>query len=617
MNTILTATQVILGFSITAYLTVALLIFHYITVYNPQRVGSGGQEYENPVDRGILEFVRQRIIAWSPRRRFEYAMEKSVLILSDTQLVTGLAILISGYSQLSCGITAYHWQIIVFVAWFSSFTFLSAMAFLEGYFQTNHSLRIIRVCFMFILGGLQIVALLPTGSQNWLDLYGEGGGFYPSLSAQCYFEQLTMASFTSGGPRIWSMILSVLVVGISYIHSGVRLFDSTAAFSRRYFRTVPGTYLKGLLYFLERKADQRALGAAIWTLPYLLSFFAFSSARAFYDLAESMLLEIIWLSFAIAWGTIKVWATRASAQYTYDGNHYGYSITALGEDSWSFGQTLPLVLLLLPILSMAQSYLDNDAKAHDAPQNAAIPKERPSPEHAQPAGLSTVLIAEREEPEMPDTRNSTSCSITRCNHHQPSVALSRYVTRTLNEEEASSISAQADNAPPVPPRSPSRPYSSSPRSVWSVLPRHPYRSFTCYSWYKDHIALLVFQTLMLGSVILFVQNLLSSFLGISSILRNRLFLVWIFAMIPLASFVHLALWYLAAWLVCQWGGAEDWLKGEGRFKYHGEEKSWWKSITMGRYVYWGLRLVLLGGCLAFTFFLSVEIAGPAEIEFTG
>jgi hypothetical protein len=128
------------------------------------------------------------------QRRFEYAMEKSVLILSDTQLVTGLAILIAGYSQLDCGISSYHWQIMVYVAWFSSFTFLSAMAFLEGYFQTNNNLRSIRIFFMCILGGLMVAALLPTGSRNWLDAAQEDGPLYAGLSAQCFFQQYVLAT---------------------------------------------------------------------------------------------------------------------------------------------------------------------------------------------------------------------------------------------------------------------------------------------------------------------------------------------------------------------------------------------------------------------------------------
>jgi hypothetical protein len=102
------AAQVILGLSLSAYLTLLFLILHYVTVYDPRQSSSKGKVYINPVDRGTLNYLRAHIVTHRPSRRFEIAMDKSVLILSDTQLVTGLAILISGYLQLNCGISAYH-----------------------------------------------------------------------------------------------------------------------------------------------------------------------------------------------------------------------------------------------------------------------------------------------------------------------------------------------------------------------------------------------------------------------------------------------------------------------------------------------------------------------------
>lgn len=56
----------ILGFSITAYLTVFLLVFHYLTVYNPRKVGEVARPYINSVDQGLLNFVRGRLISWKP-----------------------------------------------------------------------------------------------------------------------------------------------------------------------------------------------------------------------------------------------------------------------------------------------------------------------------------------------------------------------------------------------------------------------------------------------------------------------------------------------------------------------------------------------------------------------
>ncbi|KAI4707218.1 hypothetical protein J4E89_008157 [Alternaria sp. Ai002NY15] len=336
-------------------------------------------------------------------RRFQYAIEKSVLILSDLNLVTGTAILIAGYSQLRCGISAYHWQMMVFISWFASFAFVSATAFLEGCSQTNKN---------------------------------RGGDM-----------------------------------------------------SRTCLRTLPGTKFKRFLSFLESKTLPPTIQAYIWHLPYLSLYAGFITVRASYDVLESMLLEILWLAFAMAWGTIKVWDTRAAASWNYDGYNFTLNQKISEENSWGFGQTLPLILLLLPLLSMAQAYLDDDAKAQEAL--------RADEDTLSPS--ATAAAEEVVDPSAidPDTSESRDCD------------------RPVN------------------------------------LPRYPYDSFSSHSWYHDHLILLVSQVIMVGAVALFFLTRLADILGISSILRSRLFVIWILAILPLASFIHLATWYLAA-LIVDW-----------------------------------------------------------------
>lgn len=66
----------------------------------------------------------EHLLAWRMKRRktklskkWDEALGKGVLIFSDQQLITlhyitGTGILGSGFSQLSCGISSYYWQII-------------------------------------------------------------------------------------------------------------------------------------------------------------------------------------------------------------------------------------------------------------------------------------------------------------------------------------------------------------------------------------------------------------------------------------------------------------------------------------------------------------------------
>jgi hypothetical protein len=182
----------------------------------------------------------------------------------------------------------------VYVAWFASFSFLSAMTFLQAFFQANHSLRIIRVCFIIILGVMMIIALLPTGSKNWMNLACRENQscFFPSLHAQCFYQQMTMKSFNNGRTKMYSMVLSVLVVGLSYVSCGFKMFDPSSAVTRQYARVWPGVQLRRLLRKLNIWSQTGKLARISFRILYMAVYAAFTSARAIFDIMESMLGEV-------------------------------------------------------------------------------------------------------------------------------------------------------------------------------------------------------------------------------------------------------------------------------------------------------------------------------------
>ncbi|KAF2489137.1 hypothetical protein BU16DRAFT_567319 [Lophium mytilinum] len=582
----------ILGFSITSYLTLLLLIVNYAFAFDPHRWGENGRRYTNPLDSKLLGFIRNG----------------SVLILSDTQLVTGLALLSSGYSQLNCGISAYHWQIMVYVAWFASFSFISAMTFLQAFFQANHSLRIIRVCFMFILATMLIVALLPTGSQDWMNLAcKEGEGcFYPSLQAKCYYRQMTTNKFDNGHTKIYSMVVSILVVSLSYINCGVKMFDPTSAVTRRYTRVWPGKQIKRVLRRMIKGSEKSMWANALLRLPYFALYSAFTSARALCDIVESMLGEILWLSFAIAWGTIKVWTTRTSSHYDSHGFNTNANPDVLLEDSWSFGQTLPLILLLLPMLSMAQIYFDKHTRILGASNSehwireTGIPDREKKPESTPraPVSLSSVSIGRTtntrtQEPYNPPKRPSTAID-----------------NRTLDSTCACPISRCAHHASRCPSPQPSTPPSPNPaNSILHTPP--PNRTFPAYldpdtnpydlPFYTDHLILWLLQLCLLAAFILWLLNATENILGISFFFRNRLFIIWIFGILPSSLLLHLAFWQIAGWV---WEGVR------GERWWVGKRERWG---TIGKWVYWVLRAGLVAGLVVYTFLLSFEAGGPEAL----
>lgn len=257
--------------------------------------------------------------------------------------------------------------------------------------------------------------------------------------------------------------------------------------------------------------------------------------------------------------------------------------------------------------------MDNDAKAQDAV--------RPDPNTliAQGGNLQTIGLAAigsgtgTGDKQATSTHDVTSGGITRCNYRQPSQTTtpSRVGTATLDDNSIPSVKEFS------PPDSESQHSPSLPRTTFlTLIPRHPYPHLFAYHWYRDHVYLIVCQLLMVGCVILWFQGAIVSILGISYILRSRLFLIWIFGFVPMSSVAHLAAWYLAASVVNRIDGAEEWLSGTGR---HGrgdgaEGRRWWGTMTMGRCVYYLLVLLLKGGLLAVTFLGSTIIAGPQNID---
>ena len=66
---------------------------------------------------------------------------------------------------------------------------------------------------------------------------------------------------------------------------------------------------------------------------------------AFYPVfANPNNIQIVWLFFALIWGTAHLLGARSL-----------YGAVTQSTDGWSFGQILPLILLALPILSMAEN----------------------------------------------------------------------------------------------------------------------------------------------------------------------------------------------------------------------------------------------------------------------
>lgn len=141
---------------------------------------------------------------------------KIVLALSDQQLVTGLSIMISAYSQLRCGLSFYHWRMVTTLAWFSSATHLATLLFLKQYLQRNTYIWYARVLLMTGLGVLLAAAIVPTGIPSEMMAF--------KAPAKCVFDAINPRAFLSRDYSIsWYGIYMMNWDGISMVFSEIIL----------------------------------------------------------------------------------------------------------------------------------------------------------------------------------------------------------------------------------------------------------------------------------------------------------------------------------------------------------------------------------------------------------
>ena len=271
--------------------------------------------------------------------------------MSDQQIVTGIAIMVAGFAQWET-ISVYHWEIVLYLAWMSSNTHLTTVTLLRPYLQKRNTLKTWRVTGMGILLVLLLVGLSLTTSDYWNLATSEG--YYvirataksdwnsAGAMARCYWQEAFVHGINIDAPFSYAIIV------FAYIWKTWSLWDSEFA-TRRWYRDWFLDSLGRRIVNQARKIDPeqfdhlirnpRVLGYRILMACYL-GFFAIS------DFCESFLASLWALLLLYMWGALVLFAARNSVP------------AAVREDEnyWNFGQVLPIMLLMLPIVAVFEHF---------------------------------------------------------------------------------------------------------------------------------------------------------------------------------------------------------------------------------------------------------------------
>jgi hypothetical protein len=72
--------------------------------------------------------------------------------------------------------------------------------------------------------------------------------------------------------------------------------------------------------------------------------------------ADGLMKQILWLSLSLAWGTNRLLQSRSLASQDSAAPMNNSDQVILQEDFWGFGQWVSTLLLILPLMGIAEAY---------------------------------------------------------------------------------------------------------------------------------------------------------------------------------------------------------------------------------------------------------------------
>lgn len=204
------------------------------------------------------------------------------MAFSDAQIVTGIAILVSGHYSATRGMSGYNWRMLVRIAWFSTITHLAALSCLRSHLHQNKVKRGIRLFLMGCLAIMLIVAILATSDAE----------FKNDLPAICFLD------ISRSETRLQNLDVILCVVLLIY-NILLRAFKLHHASSRGWPRKLRPAFARPAKLVLEA-IFQRLLSnkrfyrlkSAVYVLTVQVSIAILEVLKTYYLLYTSMVAEV-------------------------------------------------------------------------------------------------------------------------------------------------------------------------------------------------------------------------------------------------------------------------------------------------------------------------------------
>ncbi|KAL8658246.1 MAG: hypothetical protein Q9226_001156 [Calogaya cf. arnoldii] len=260
------------------------------------------------------------------------------------------------------------------LAWFSALAHLATLTSLRYFFRKRPMMATFRVVVMGLVLTLLSVAYVPTGyipqisHNSYWDLedlqhpYKNPHIYYKSMPTKCLysasskdaaFANYNIVTVPPGDEEYGSanfplnvglVSLSILFLMTSYGVRVVRIYRPLSQAFDMWMRVAPMNFLLKRYQIAKGKVPSPKFRILHQTYKvFLLTVLAI--AEAFFEVGNSVFWELLWLSSAAIWGTLRLAGLRRTTPLS-------------DEASWGFGQILALILCVIPILDFVRRFLE-------------------------------------------------------------------------------------------------------------------------------------------------------------------------------------------------------------------------------------------------------------------
>lgn len=261
-------------------------------------------------------------------------LERLIIALADQQLVTGFAILITGWIVYNESIYGAHFSLVIYLSSLSSSSHLAAIITLRRYFNDNPALALLRIALIstFALG----LAISITLSESFNIFY---------FVFWYIFDHVDFAVI----PLVYDVfviwpILWAFWTGIWQIVPGAR-DRFTAWVTRKIWLPIcsVGRRICFPLSFVQHRIPTRVSDRLRKYARATLHYMVFLSPGTVF------VLQIVFAAISVA----MVLAQKFSPG---DLEHYECSLNSKDENKMGYGQILALLMLALPIIAVVEAY---------------------------------------------------------------------------------------------------------------------------------------------------------------------------------------------------------------------------------------------------------------------